>query len=102
MELGPRELAQEWKLGELVGERWSRRVVEEEERWSRRAVEEEERWSKLVAVVRWSKLGVAGERSNKLEVVEERWSTPEASTRVRVARGSSSGKASLVEVVVVE
>jgi hypothetical protein len=91
MELGPRELAQEWKLGELVGERWSRRVVEEEERWS-----------KLVAVVRWSKLGVAGERSNKLEVVEERWSTPEASTRVRVARGSSSGKASLVEVVVVE
>jgi hypothetical protein len=97
MELGPRELAQEWKLGE----RWSRRVVEEEERWSRRVVEEE-RWSKLGAVVRWSKLGVAGERSNKLEVVEERWSTPEASTRVRVARGSSSGKASLVEVVVVE
>lgn len=98
MELGPRELAREWKLEELVEERSSKLEV---------AVV---RSSRLEEVGRWNKLGVAGERWNKLVVEEHwskleevgRWSTPEASTRVRVARESSSGKASLVGVGVVE
>jgi len=88
MELGPRELAREWKLEELVEERSSKLEV---------AVV---RSSRLEEVGRWNKLGVE-EHWSKLEEVG-RWSTPEASTRVRVARESSSGKASLVGVGVVE